>query len=111
MAVATAASMDGYTAFGASIMRDGVKQTFSCPAPRAVIADMDVLRRAPAEMNAAGYGDLVAKVTAGADWIVADALEIEPIGNPPGRSCRTGSATGSPIPPPSAGATPRRFGG
>ena len=31
MAVATAASMDGYTAFGASITRDGYKQTFDLP--------------------------------------------------------------------------------
>ena len=30
-------------------------------------------------MTAAGYADLLAKITAGADWIVADALEVEPI--------------------------------
>jgi glycerol-1-phosphate dehydrogenase [NAD(P)+] len=30
-------------------------------------------------MTSAGYGDLLGKVTAGADWILADALEIEPI--------------------------------
>jgi glycerol-1-phosphate dehydrogenase [NAD(P)+] len=30
-------------------------------------------------MTSAGYADLLAKVTAGADWIVADALEVEPI--------------------------------
>jgi glycerol-1-phosphate dehydrogenase [NAD(P)+] len=82
MAVATAASMDGYTAFGASITRDESKETFACPAPRAVIADLDVVSRAPVELNVAGYGDLVAKVTAGADWIVASALEIEPIRQP-----------------------------
>src|SRR5437870_4432189 len=39
MVVATAASMDGYTAFGASITANGSKQTFDCPAPRAVLAD------------------------------------------------------------------------
>ncbi|MEY4006111.1 MAG: hypothetical protein RLZZ221_2207, partial [Verrucomicrobiota bacterium] len=38
LCVATAASMDGYTAFGASITHAGAKQTFSCPAPRAVVA-------------------------------------------------------------------------
>src|SRR5205823_7223857 len=38
MCVGTAASMDGYTAFGAAITRDGFKQTMSCPAPRAVVA-------------------------------------------------------------------------
>jgi glycerol-1-phosphate dehydrogenase [NAD(P)+] len=79
LAVATAASMDGYTAFGASITFQGSKQTFDCPAPRAVLADLGVIAAAPPTMTAAGYADLLAKVTAGADWIVADALGIEPI--------------------------------
>jgi len=79
MNVATAASMDGYTSFGASITKDGFKQTMECPAPRAVVADLAVLMKAPARMTAAGYADLLAKITAGADWIVADALDIEPI--------------------------------
>lgn len=79
MAVATAASMDGYAAFGASITRQGYKQTMTCPAPRAVVADLDVLASAPARMTASGYGDLLGKVTAGADWLLADELEVEKI--------------------------------
>ena len=49
MCVATAASMDGYTAFGASITHEGSKQTFQCPAPVAVIADMEVICAAPGD--------------------------------------------------------------
>jgi glycerol-1-phosphate dehydrogenase [NAD(P)+] len=79
MCVATAASMDGYTAFGASIEKDGLKQTLSCPAPRAVIADLQVTKHAPEDMTASGYADLLGKVTSGADWLVADALEVEEI--------------------------------
>lgn len=79
LCAATAASMDGYTAFGASITHEGLKQTFSCPAPVAVVADINVICNAPGLMNSWGYTDLVAKVTAGADWIVADALGAEPI--------------------------------
>ncbi|HEY0944121.1 MAG TPA: sn-glycerol-1-phosphate dehydrogenase [Opitutaceae bacterium] len=79
LCVATAASMDGYTAFGASITFEGAKQTFNCPAPRAVIADTDVICRAPAPMTASGYADLIAKITAGADWILADAVGAEVI--------------------------------
>jgi glycerol-1-phosphate dehydrogenase [NAD(P)+] len=82
MCVGTAASVDGYTAFGAAITRDGFKQTMSCPAPRAVVADLDILVAAPAQMSSAGYGDLLGKVIAGADWILADALEIELIEKP-----------------------------
>ena len=79
LSVATAASMDGYTAFGAAITRAGYKQTMTCPAPRALVADLDVLAGAPAGMTASGYGDLLGKVTAGADWLVADALGVEPV--------------------------------
>jgi glycerol-1-phosphate dehydrogenase [NAD(P)+] len=79
LAVATAASVDGYTSFGASITKGGYKQTLTCPAPRAVLADLDVLTAAPAIMTASGYGDLLGKIPAGADWIVADELGVEPI--------------------------------
>lgn len=77
LCAATAASMDGYTAFGASITAQGAKQTFFCPAPAAVVADLDIIARAPGLMNAWGYADLLSKVTAGADWIFADALGAE----------------------------------
>lgn len=79
--VATAASMDGYTAFGASITADGAKQTFNCPAPAVCIADIDIIRNAPPAMTAAGYADLFAKITAGADWIIANRLNVEKIDN------------------------------
>ncbi len=79
MCVATAASMDGYTAFGASIEKDGLKQTLSCPAPRVVVADLEVLMHAPEDLTASGYADLLGKVTSGADWLIADALEVEEI--------------------------------
>lgn len=79
LCVATAASMDGYTAFGASITANGAKQTFNCPAPQACLADIDIISQAPPEMTASGYADLFAKIPAGADWILADMLEVEPI--------------------------------
>jgi glycerol-1-phosphate dehydrogenase [NAD(P)+] len=79
MCVGTAASMDGYTAFGASIEKGGLKQTLSCPAPRALVADLEILINAPEDMTASGYADLLGKVTSGADWLIADALEVEEI--------------------------------
>jgi glycerol-1-phosphate dehydrogenase [NAD(P)+] len=82
MVVATAASMDGYTAFGASITYKGSKQTFDCPAPAGVLADLDVIARAPAGMNPSGYADLLAKNVAGADWILAEAAGVEPVDTP-----------------------------
>ena len=79
LSVATAPSMDGYTAYGSSITYQGSKQTFDCPAPLGVVADLDVICAAPSELGAAGYGDLLAKCPAGADWILADGLDVDPI--------------------------------
>ena len=74
MVVGTAASMDGYTSYGASITKDGMKQTLPCRAPLGALVDSQVSAEAPREMTASGYADLLAKVPAGADWILADAL-------------------------------------
>ncbi len=77
--VATAASMDGYTSAGAPLAENGFKVTIPTRAPVAMLADLDVIAAAPAEMNGWGYGDLAGKVPAGGDWILADALGVEPI--------------------------------
>ena len=77
--VCTAASMDGYAAFGASISKDGFKITRNCPAPAGLVADLDVAAAAPKRLTATGYGDLIEKIPAGADWILADELVIEAI--------------------------------
>ncbi|MFV0451455.1 MAG: sn-glycerol-1-phosphate dehydrogenase [Propioniciclava sp.] len=77
--VATAASMDGYTAFGASISVDGYKQTLDGAAPVVAVADLDVLAGAPSAMTAAGYADLLGKIPAGADWLLADAVGAEAV--------------------------------
>jgi glycerol-1-phosphate dehydrogenase [NAD(P)+] len=79
LSIPTAPSVDGYTSFGASITVGGFKRTLPCPAPLAVVADSVILREAPYPMIASGYGDLAAKVTAGADWLIADALGVQAI--------------------------------
>ncbi len=75
LTVGTAASVDGYSSFGAALRSpEGAKQTYLCPAPRIIVADLDVMRTAPAWMAASGFADLMAKVPAGADWILASEL-------------------------------------
>ena len=71
--------MDGYCSSGASLTKTGRKQTMDCPAPKAVIADTSVLQTAPAKAGAAGYGDLASKLTAGADWLLADFTGDDPV--------------------------------
>ena len=75
--VPTAASMDGYAASGAALREGGFKRTFACAAPVAIVADLGVIAGAPPVMGAWGYGDLVGKLVAGIDWVVADALGEE----------------------------------
>lgn len=77
--VGTAASMDGYTGFGAPMESDGVKITRPCPAPAVAVLDLDVIAAAPGFLTASGYGDLAAKIPGGADWILADVTGVEPI--------------------------------
>ena len=79
MVVGTAASMDGYTSFGAAITKDGMKQTLACKAPLGCIVDSAIAAAAPKEMTASGYADLIAKIPAGADWMLADAIGSEAI--------------------------------
>ncbi|HHU88029.1 MAG: sn-glycerol-1-phosphate dehydrogenase [Sphaerochaetaceae bacterium] len=77
--VATAPSVDGYAAAGAALLTNGVKMTHPCDAPLAIIGESSVLANAPNELKSAGYADLLAKIPAGADWIVADYLGEDPI--------------------------------
>lgn len=75
---ATAPSVDGYTSAGAAITKDNFKQTLECPAPLVIVAETGVLSTAPFDMTASGYADLAAKIPAGGDWYIADALGIAP---------------------------------
>ena len=79
MCVGTAASMDGFTAYGASITKDGNKQTFDCPAPLGFVMDSAIAAAAPKELAASGYADLIAKIPAAADWMLADVVGSEKI--------------------------------
>ncbi len=79
LCVPTGASVDGFTSSGAALVKDSRKQTLPCPAPLVVVADTDILKAAPPEMAASGYADLMAKIPAGADWMIVDSLDLEPI--------------------------------
>lgn len=81
MCVATVASVDGYSSFGASVIHKNMKKTFTCPAPKVILADAGVMAKAPVEMTAAGYADLAAKIPSGTEWMLADFLGVELVHN------------------------------
>ena len=74
----TAASVDGFTSIGAPMVIEGVKTTVNCHGPLAVFADLPVLCAAPRKMVAAGFGDMLAKFTASADWELGSLFGGEP---------------------------------
>ena len=69
--VATAPSMDGYVSDGAPIFSHGYKYSPLAHLTYGLIGDTDVLKTAPQDMIQAGFGDVVGKITAIADWDLA----------------------------------------
>ena len=69
--VATAPSMDGYASSGAAMILNGMKETVAAGVPKAIVADIDIIKNAPLDMIKAGYGDIVGKFSALADWRLA----------------------------------------
>jgi glycerol-1-phosphate dehydrogenase [NAD(P)+] len=78
ISVPTAASVDGFTSKGAPLILRGVKQTIQTAAPIAVFADIDVIKAAPREMAAAGFGDILGKYTSLLDWEISKLIGNEP---------------------------------
>jgi len=70
IAVATAASMNGYSSANVAPTVAGVKTLIEACPPVAVIAEPAIIEQAPREMTAAGFGDTIAKFQSNADWIV-----------------------------------------
>lgn len=66
--VATAPSMDGYVSDGAPIISNGYKYSPLAHLAYGVVGDTDVLESAPFDLIQAGFGDVIGKITALADW-------------------------------------------
>lgn len=68
IAVATAASMNGYGSANVAATIDGLKVLFHAAPPVAVIARPGIIIKAPYELSGAGLGDVLAKPVSSADW-------------------------------------------
>ena len=71
---ATAPSMDGFASDSAPIIENNFKTSIPCEQPAVILADTKILAAAPAELKAAGFGDMVAKYIGIADWQIANVL-------------------------------------
>ena len=74
----TAPSVDGFTSPSASLVVGRMKQTVVAQTPVAVIGDLPTLAASPQAMVAAGFGDILGKAIALADWKLGHLLWDEP---------------------------------
>lgn len=77
VSVPTAPSVDGFTSVGAPLILRGEKITVPAVGPEAIFADTDILMRAPGAMIAAGFGDMLGKLTSMFDWRFGAAAGVE----------------------------------
>ena len=80
ISVPTSASHDGIASPFATIKDRGTKHSTLATPPTAVIADLDIIKRAPRRFLLAGVGDIIANLNAVQDWLLAHRLRGEYFG-------------------------------
>lgn len=73
----TAASVDGFCSSVAAMTWNGFKKTFTAVAPKIVIADLDIISKAPMFLTKSGFGDMIGKFIALAEWKISNVLTDE----------------------------------
>ena len=73
----TAASVDGFCSSVAAMTWHGYKKTIPAVAPKLVVADLNVIAKAPLFLAKSGFGDMVGKFIALSDWKIAHLLTGE----------------------------------
>ena len=73
----TAASVDGFCSSVAAMTWHGYKKTLTATAPTLVVADLDIISAAPMRLSLSGFGDMIGKYIALADWKIAHLLTGE----------------------------------
>lgn len=73
----TAASVDGFCSSVAAMTWEGFKRTLTAVPPTIVLADLDVITKAPLFLAQAGFGDIIGKFIALTDWKISHILTGE----------------------------------
>lgn len=73
----TAASVDGFCSSVAAMTWNGCKKTLTAVAPKIVVADLDIIKKAPIRLAKSGFGDMVGKYIALTDWKIGNILVDE----------------------------------
>lgn len=77
VSVGTAPSMDGYTSVVAPLLNRGLKINKPATYPKVLICDLEIMRNAPYPMLISGFGDVLGKYIAIADWRVGKIINGE----------------------------------
>ena len=73
----TAASVDGFCSSVAAMTWEGAKKTLTAVAPTLVVADLNVISQAPIRLARSGFGDMIGKYVALAEWRMGHILTGE----------------------------------
>lgn len=73
----TAASVDGFCSSVAAMTWNGCKKTLTAVAPKMVVADLDIIKKAPIRLAKSGFGDMVGKYISLTDWKIGNILTGE----------------------------------
>ncbi len=68
--IGTAASMDGYVSVISPMLKGNLKINKPAGYPKVGIYDLNIIKTAPSDMVFAGFGDVIGKYIAKADWII-----------------------------------------
>ncbi len=79
ISVPTAASHDGIASEAASVSHDGYRYSKRCKLPVAVVADLEIISKAPRELYLAGMGDILCKSSSLSEWRFASEKHGEAI--------------------------------
>lgn len=71
VAVPTLASSDGFTANICSVILEGQKKSIPMCAPILVVADLDIIKGAPARLVTSGINDILSKYISLVDWKIS----------------------------------------
>ena len=77
ISIPSAASCDAFGSDVAAMTWEGLKKSISCLSPILVVADLDIIKEAPADLILSGIGDMLGKFIALAEWKIANALTGE----------------------------------
>ncbi len=77
ISIGTAPSMDGYVSVISPMLKGNLKVNLPAEYPIVGIYDLDILATAPAEMLFSGFGDIIGKYIAKADWILSSYITGE----------------------------------